>query len=100
MSSDVFVELCFWLFLIYAGSVQRDWFRSLYFKTWIVGSFVAFIYMPLVTIFTRHDPIKVSTHRHVVFIYLSYTRLQSEAFSFLAGSLGDLTLNLWFTPVL
>ncbi|KAI0079234.1 hypothetical protein K474DRAFT_1736289 [Panus rudis PR-1116 ss-1] len=75
-------ELCFWLFLIYAGSVQRDWFRSLYFKTWIVGSFVALIYMPLVAIFTRSDPIRC------------------EAFTFLAGSLGDLTLTIWFTPIL
>ncbi|KAH9485623.1 hypothetical protein JR316_0002533 [Psilocybe cubensis] len=38
--------------------------------------------MPLVTIFTRHDPLK------------------SEAFTFLAGSLGSLSLTLWFTPVL
>ncbi|CAL1711416.1 unnamed protein product [Somion occarium] len=64
------------------GSVQRDWFRSLYFKTWIVGSCVAIIYMPLVTIFTRSDPLKC------------------EAFSFLAGGLGSLSLTIWFTPIL
>ena len=52
-------ELCFWLFLVNSGSVQQDWFRSLYFKTWIVGSLIALTYMPLVTIFTRSDPIKV-----------------------------------------
>ncbi|THH29529.1 hypothetical protein EUX98_g4644 [Antrodiella citrinella] len=75
-------ELCFWLFLINAGSVQQDWFRSLYFKTWVVGSVVAILYMPIVTIFTRSDPLKC------------------EAFSFLAGSLGGLSLTLWFMPVL
>ncbi|KAJ3484945.1 hypothetical protein NLI96_g5298 [Meripilus lineatus] len=38
--------------------------------------------MPLVTILTRSDPLKC------------------EAYSFLAGSLGDLSLTLWFTPIL
>ncbi|CAK5266604.1 unnamed protein product [Mycena citricolor] len=31
-------ELCFWLFLVNSGSVQQDWFKSWYFRTWIVGS--------------------------------------------------------------
>ncbi|KAI0061911.1 hypothetical protein BV25DRAFT_714306 [Artomyces pyxidatus] len=75
-------ELCFWLFVVNAGSAQRDWFRSLYFKTWAVGSVVAVVYMPLVTIFTRADPLKC------------------EAYTFLAGSLGSLSLTLWFIPVL
>ncbi|OCH92048.1 hypothetical protein OBBRIDRAFT_886557 [Obba rivulosa] len=75
-------ELCFWLFLVNAGSVQQDWFRSMYFKTWIVGSVIAVIYMPLVTTFTRADPLK------------------SEAFTLLAGSLGSLSLTLWFLPIL
>ncbi|KAF5375536.1 hypothetical protein D9615_009191 [Tricholomella constricta] len=75
-------ELCFWLFLVNSGSAQQDWFHSLYFKTWVVGSTVAVIYMPLVTIFTRSDPLK------------------SEAYTFLAGSLGSLSLTLWFTPIL
>ncbi|KAI8978336.1 hypothetical protein BD414DRAFT_422156 [Trametes punicea] len=75
-------ELCFWLFLVNSGSVQQDWFRSPYFKTWAVGSLVAIIYMPLVTIFTRSDPLKC------------------EAFTFLAGSLGSLSLTLWFLPIL
>ena len=52
-------ELCFWLFLVNAGSVQQDWFRSLYFKTWVIGSVAAVIYMPIVTIFTRSNPLKV-----------------------------------------
>ena len=52
-------ELCFWLFLVNSVSVQQDWFRSLYFNTWIVGSVIAITYMPLVTIFTRSDPLKV-----------------------------------------
>jgi hypothetical protein len=75
-------ELCFWLFLVNSGSAQQNWFHSLYFKTWIVGSALAVVYMPLVTIFTRSDPLK------------------SEAFTFLAGSLGRLSLTLWFTPIL
>ncbi|KAF8911575.1 hypothetical protein CPB84DRAFT_1912674 [Gymnopilus junonius] len=75
-------ELCFWLFLVNSGSGQQNWFQSLYFKAWIMGSAVAVIYMPLVTIFTRSDPLK------------------SEAFTFLAGSLGSLSLTLWFTPIL
>ncbi|KAI0740968.1 hypothetical protein C8Q76DRAFT_822563 [Earliella scabrosa] len=75
-------ELCFWLFLVNSGSVQQDWFRSLYFRTWIVGSLIAITYMPLVTIFTRADPLKC------------------EAFTFLAGSLGSLSLTLWFMPIL
>lgn len=75
-------ELCFWLFLVNSGSGQQNWFQSLYFKAWIVGSMIAVAYMPLVTIFTRSDPLK------------------SEAFTFLAGSLGSLSLTLWFTPIL
>ncbi|KAF6759993.1 hypothetical protein DFP72DRAFT_92316 [Ephemerocybe angulata] len=75
-------ELCFWLFLVNSGSSQQDWFSSLYFKTWSAGSIVAVIYMPLVTIFTRSDPLK------------------SEAYTFMAGSLGSLSLTLWFVPIL
>ncbi|EGO26162.1 hypothetical protein SERLADRAFT_407050 [Serpula lacrymans var. lacrymans S7.9] len=75
-------ELCFWLFLVNAGSAQQDWFRSAYFRTWTFGSFVAVIYMPLVTIFTRQDPYKC------------------EAYTFLAGSLGSLSLTIWFLPIL
>ncbi|KAA1477527.1 hypothetical protein DENSPDRAFT_589396 [Dentipellis sp. KUC8613] len=75
-------ELCFWLFVVNAGAVQRDWFGSLYFKTWVVGSIVSVVYMPLVTIFTRSDPLKC------------------EAYTFLAGSLGSLSLTIWFIPVL
>lgn len=75
-------ELCFWLFVLNAGPMQKDWFRSLYFKTWIVGSIIAVLYMPMVTIFTRSDPLKC------------------EAYTFLAGSLGSLSLTLWFIPVL
>ncbi|PPR03335.1 hypothetical protein CVT24_012575 [Panaeolus cyanescens] len=75
-------ELCFWLFLVNSGSSQQNWFQSMYFKTWIVGSTVAVIYMPLVTILTRND------------------HLRSEAFTFLAGSLGSLSLTVWFLPVL
>ncbi|KAJ7286851.1 hypothetical protein C8J57DRAFT_1282187 [Mycena rebaudengoi] len=75
-------ELCFWLFLVNAGSAQQDWFRSWYFRLWVFGSGVAIIYMPLITLLTRDDPLKC------------------EAYSFLAGSIGSLSLTLWFTPVL
>ncbi|TFK22567.1 hypothetical protein FA15DRAFT_671361 [Coprinopsis marcescibilis] len=75
-------ELCFWLFLVNSGSSQQNWFQSLYFKTWVVGSCVAVAYMPLVTILTRSDLAK------------------AEAYTFLAGSLGSLSLTLWFTPIL
>ncbi|PCH36589.1 hypothetical protein WOLCODRAFT_140511 [Wolfiporia cocos MD-104 SS10] len=75
-------ELCFWLFLINAGSSQQDWFRSLYFRTWIVGSVLAIIYMPVLTIVTRGNPDKC------------------QAVTFLAGSLGSLSLTFWFLPVL
>lgn len=47
------------MFLVNAGSVQQDWFRSLYFKVWAVGSIMAIAYMPVLTIVTRSDPIKV-----------------------------------------
>jgi len=75
-------ELCFWLFLVNSGSSQQDWFSSPYFRTWSVGSIIAVVYMPLVTILTRSDPLK------------------SEAYTFLAGSLGSLSLTLWFVPIL
>ncbi|KAJ7826921.1 hypothetical protein B0H14DRAFT_3722126 [Mycena olivaceomarginata] len=75
-------ELCFWLFLVNSGSAQQDWFRSWYFRTWIFGSIIALVYMPLLAILTRNDPVK------------------AEAYTFLAGSLGSLSLTLWFTPIL
>ncbi|KAF9443994.1 hypothetical protein P691DRAFT_808025 [Macrolepiota fuliginosa MF-IS2] len=75
-------ELCFWLYLVNSTSRNQDWFKTLYFKTWVIGSAVAVMYMPLLTIFTRGDPIK------------------NEAYTFLAGSLGSLSLTLWFLPVL
>ncbi|KAF8557902.1 hypothetical protein OG21DRAFT_1481907 [Imleria badia] len=75
-------ELCFWLFLVNAGSVHQDWFRSLYFKIWAVGSCLAVLAMLLITTFTRHDVLKC------------------EAFTFLAGGLASLSLTIWFLPVL
>jgi hypothetical protein len=75
-------ELCFWLFLINARSAHQDWFKSLYFRTWVVGSICAIIYMPVITILTRADP------------------LRCEAFTFLSGSLGSLSLTIWFLPIL
>jgi hypothetical protein len=75
-------ELCFWLFLLNASSIERSWFKSPYFKTWVVGSILAILYMPMIAIFTRSDPLK------------------NEAFCILSGSLGSLSLTIWFLPVL
>ncbi|KAF8806628.1 hypothetical protein BYT27DRAFT_7224369 [Phlegmacium glaucopus] len=75
-------KLCFWLFLINASSVERSWFQSPYFKTWVVGSIVAILYMPLISILTRSDPLK------------------NEAYCVLGGSLGGLCLTIWFLPIL
>lgn len=55
----LFLELCFWLFLINSGSGQQNWFRSLYFRIWVIGSALAVVYMPLVTTLTRSNPLKV-----------------------------------------
>ncbi|KAF5387270.1 hypothetical protein D9757_006829 [Collybiopsis confluens] len=65
-----------------ANAKQQDWFRSYYFRTWVVGSVIAVAYMPLVTIFTRENPTR------------------SEAFTFLVGSLGSLSLTISFVPIL
>lgn len=58
--NDRFAELCFWLFLVNSTAVQQNWFRSVYFKIWAVGSSVAVLAMPLVTILTRKNVYKVS----------------------------------------
>jgi hypothetical protein len=75
-------ELCFWLFLLNATAIERNWFKSPYFKTWVVGSVVAIIYMPLITIFTRANPLK------------------NEAYTILGGCLGSLATTIWFLPIL
>ncbi|KAK7038484.1 hypothetical protein R3P38DRAFT_2697166 [Favolaschia claudopus] len=74
-------ELCFWFFVVKSTEPQ-DWFRSAYFRIWIVGSCAAIVYMPVVTILARRDP------------------LVCEAHTFLGGSAGSLTLTLAFTPIL
>lgn len=53
------VELCFWLFLVNASASHQNWFNSMYFKSWVVGSILAIVYMPLVAVLTRSDPLKV-----------------------------------------
>lgn len=75
-------ELCFWYFLLNAGAQQRDWFRTWQFRLWVIGSIAAVTTLPLLTIFTRSDP------------------LQSEKYLFFTGSLGSLTITLWFLPIL
>ena len=61
-----YAELCFWLFVVNVGSRQRDWFSSLYFRTWIIGSSIAILYMPLVVLLTRSDPLKVPSRDSVI----------------------------------
>ncbi|KAF5355592.1 hypothetical protein D9757_012829 [Collybiopsis confluens] len=56
--------------------------RAVISRSWIVGSVGAVIYMPLFSIFTRGNPLK------------------SEAYTFLAGSIGSLGLTVAFMPVL
>ncbi|KAH9954875.1 hypothetical protein BC827DRAFT_1240812 [Russula dissimulans] len=68
-------SLCFLVFLINSAS-PHNWFRSWYFKTWATGSLISVIYLPLITILTRSDPLKC------------------EAFTFLAGSTGSLLLTV------
>ncbi|KAI0298471.1 hypothetical protein B0F90DRAFT_1732760 [Multifurca ochricompacta] len=74
-------SLCFLVFLINSGSAQ-DWFRSWYFRIWAIGGFIAVTYLPLITIFTRSDPVKC------------------EAYTFLAGSVGSLLLTISYAVVL
>ncbi|KAF8633272.1 hypothetical protein AX17_004447 [Amanita inopinata Kibby_2008] len=76
------IELCFWLFLLNSGSTQHDWFKTWYFRAWVIGSGTAVLCLPLLTILTRSDLLKC------------------EAYLFLAGSLGSLCLTLWFLPIL
>ncbi|KAJ3836220.1 hypothetical protein F5878DRAFT_653196 [Lentinula raphanica] len=75
-------KLCFWLFLINAQADQTDWFKSHYFKVWVAGSVTAVLYMPIIAICTRENP------------------LRSEAVIFLAGSLGSLIPTILFMPIL
>ncbi|KAF7344136.1 hypothetical protein MVEN_01703800 [Mycena venus] len=73
-------ELCFWLFLV--NSMQQNWFSTRYFRIWVVGSSVALMYMPVLTVLTRSDPLKC------------------EAYTFLGGSVSSLLLTLAFIPIL
>ncbi|KAJ7344042.1 hypothetical protein DFH08DRAFT_781480 [Mycena albidolilacea] len=73
-------ELCFWLFFVNSG--KKNWFSSLYFRVWIVGSGIALVYIPLLTISTRFYPLKC------------------EAYAFLGGSVGSLLLTILFIPML
>ncbi|KDR75588.1 hypothetical protein GALMADRAFT_248075 [Galerina marginata CBS 339.88] len=48
-------ELAFWLFLLHQGPGKRDWFDSLEFRGWYMGSIIAIIGMPLTTLVKRGD---------------------------------------------
>ena len=75
------IELCFWLFLVNAVRARQDWFRSSYFRTWTIGSVVAVSYMPLITIFTRSDPLKVSCPCYELQQYLSSNTFRNISLS-------------------
>ncbi|KAF9785071.1 hypothetical protein BJ322DRAFT_1005807 [Thelephora terrestris] len=75
-------ELCFWLFLTNTRTVQQNWFKSKFFYVWAIGSVCAITYMPAITAASRDDPLKC------------------EAWTFLGGSIGSLTLTILFMPVL
>lgn len=75
-------ELCFWIYLMNATASSEHWFRSVYFVIWSCGSVVALIFVPTVTIVFRNDPSK------------------DEAYTFLIGSCGSLTLTICFVPIL
>jgi hypothetical protein len=78
-------ELCFWLFLVNSGSSSQSWFKSFYFRTWIVGSTLAVAYMPIVTCVTKSklDPLKVCTalfcflQPHIDILYYRVKHLHS-----------------------
>ncbi|KZS87113.1 hypothetical protein SISNIDRAFT_461207 [Sistotremastrum niveocremeum HHB9708] len=75
-------ELMFWHFLINQGPAQRSWFNSGEFRLWCIGSTVAVMGMPLVTLVTRRD----------------YFRC--EAWIFLVGSIGSTLTTLAFFLIL
>lgn len=64
------------------GPSQRDWFSSMEFRSWVLGSVIAIAGMPTLTILMRSDPHK------------------SEAWTFFAGGTGSLLITLWFLVVL
>ena len=53
------VELCFGLFLVTAGPSQIYWFKSIYFHICLGGSISVFVYVPVVTILSCNDPLRV-----------------------------------------
>jgi len=76
--------ICFWYFLTDTRSSHdnSNWFKSKFFYVWVAGSVCAITFMPVVTAVSRDDPLKC------------------EARTFLAGSLGSMTLTLLFVPIL
>ncbi|KAJ8469986.1 hypothetical protein ONZ45_g16704 [Pleurotus djamor] len=75
-------ELTFWLFLLHQGPKQRDWFHSLEFKTWCLGSLTALVGMPVTTIIARQN---MDT---------------CQAWIFLVGSLASTTTTMFFLYIL
>ncbi|KAJ4486996.1 hypothetical protein C8R41DRAFT_868181 [Lentinula lateritia] len=95
------IELCFWLFLVSADADQNHWFISRYFKVWVMGSIFAILYMPIIAICTRENPLKASYPLTLPLSWhLTGYHLQSEACTFFAGSLGSLLLTISFMPIL
>lgn len=64
------------------GPSQRDWFSSIEFRSWLVGSIIAVAGMPTLTVLMRNNADKM------------------EAWTFFAGGVGSLLVTLWFLVVL
>ena len=84
-----------------ATASSQDWFRSTYFFIWLGGSVAALIYVPTVSVVSRHDPLKVCRLLTLPAIcVVTRESLQNEAHTFLAGGIGSLALTLFFVPIL
>lgn len=75
-------ELMFWLFLIHQGPERRDWFASIEFRSWAIGSCIAMAGLPVTAVLTRADP------------------LRAEAYIFLVGGAASTVVTLFFFIVL
>ncbi|KIJ52559.1 hypothetical protein M422DRAFT_776188 [Sphaerobolus stellatus SS14] len=75
-------ELCFWLYLLHAGPTPVPWFKSIYFRCWVIASIVASVIILTALGVTHDDPLKM------------------EAWSQFAGSFIGLLNTLGFLPVL
>ena len=63
------------------GARQPDWFRSPFFRFWAAGSVVALVYVPLVTILYRQNPLSVSVFFFFNFSLLFHVDFYANGFS-------------------